>query len=362
MGQKNSSTDRFEQVLGRGRRTLSSVREDYSALEGTDAVPDRLVEAIGDLERELDELDQTLQVTDEDVRLAEETARRVEVLGEVFDALRERQRLVVEADIARVGYQVSALEELGDRGDPDGELEDRLSELGRRYGMLRKLAGDGRHAQATTNDRVSPSALASTAREIETALEPHVPEAVRAEAALEAVDELLADIHEALGELGEENDDRTAYRSDLTDIKDRRSEAEEALEEGTAARAARLAAAVREDCLDLHSRTARARTEQQFARTLAGVVRASGLDVDCDVDRRVAAGDAETLLASVTDVLVAEVDLSTGERLRQLLREHDGSVVRTAEATDFDVPGILAHLEQLYEEGYVSDVGVEFDG
>jgi hypothetical protein len=66
------------------------------------------------------------------------------------------------------------------------------------------------------------------------------------------------------------------------------------------------------------------------------------------------------LLTALTDTLTSQVDLSTSARLRQLLREHDGSVVRTAEATDFDIPTIMGQLERLYDDGEIADLVVEF--
>jgi len=97
------------------------------------------------------------------------------------------------------------------------------------------------------------------------------------------------------------------------------------------------------------------------ATELADTVIEAGFDVECDVDQCVSRGDADGLLGAITDAIGTEVELATGERLRQLLNEHDGSVLRTARATEFDVPTILDQLERLYDDGRISDLRVIFD-
>jgi hypothetical protein len=160
-----------------------------------------------------------------------------------------------------------------------------------------------------------------------------------------------------LGSLGEENAKRTAYSSDLSAVKDL-LEATGDTDDASAAQTAHIAV---EGALMLHYAVARAQANQRVAVALADTVTDSQLSVECDVEQCVAAGDAETLIQAVTDTVGTEVELSTSERLRQLLTEHDGSVLRTARATDFDVATILDHLEQLYNDGQIADLEVAFE-
>jgi hypothetical protein len=347
-------------MLERGRRTLGEAREEYSALGRVETVPDRLVEAIVDLERELDELDQTLEVTDEDVELAERTVQRVSLLEAVLSALRERQRTVVEADVRRLDYHVSGIVDLVRDRDLADEIDTDIDELEREYSMLERLVEGERYRQVETNDRVSTEGVDAAARQVAVEIEDEVPPTARAEAYLDICDRLLDDIHDALSGLGEDNDERTAHTADLRAVKERTEVAESALESDDGERAATNAHVAFDGCLILHYLSARASARQRVAEELAAAVRKFDLVVDCDIDRSVDRGDAETLLAAILDAVESQVEVSTGERIRQLLAEHDGSVVRTAETTDFDVATIVDHLEQLYRERHVSDIRVEF--
>jgi hypothetical protein len=358
MGQQ-TSTDTFETVLGRGRSRLSAAKEEYSAIEGTDSVPDRVVEALVDLEQELDELDQTLEVTKEDIELAKETVQRISILSEILSILARRQRAVIEANVNRLDYHLSGIVELVQEHNLEQDVEPNVADLERRLSMLQTLVDSGRHKQVESNDRVSPSNLDVSIRQLDGWLETRVPNSARAAQYLDIGMKLLDDIHDSLSDLGEQNDERTAYATDLRSIKHKRADVEELLESGSEDRAANTARVALEGCLELHLLTARARAEQLVAIELASTVEEYNLRVD--IGQCVERGDAETLLAEVTNAIESQVEQSTGQRLRQLLLEHDGSVVRTAAATDFDIPTIMDHLAQLHADGQLADVTVEFD-
>jgi len=361
MGNQISPTDTFEEVLEHGRRDLSTARDEYAALEQTETVPSALVEALSDLERELDELDQTLDVEEADLELARQTVRRVGVLEEVFTALRERQRTVVEADVSRLDHHVSAIAKLGRKHGAGPELEGDIDSVERQCSMLDALVSKGRHEKVVTNDRVSPGEVDAAVRAVDADLATRVPDDSRAETYVSITERLLDEIHDVLGSLGQENEERTAYSSDLGLVKDRLEAAEEASGDDDGARAAKTARTALEGALILHYSTARAHADQRVAQALADAVADSDLVVDCDVERCVLRGDAETLLTAITAAVGTEVELSTSERLRQLLTEHDGSVRRTARATDFDVATILDHVERLYDDGQIADLQVTFD-
>lgn len=360
MGNQISPTDTFEEVLERGRSQLSSTRNEYEALEETETVPSDLVEAISDLEQELDELDQTLAVNEADLKLAQQTVQRIVVLNEVFSALRERQRTVVEADVSRLEHHVSGIATLARERGLETGIERNIDSVERQCSMLNALVNKDRHEKVLTNDRVSPGEVDTATRQLDAELAEYAPSDSRAETYTTIAEKLLDEIHDALGSLGKKNKDRTAYSSDLGLVKQRLEETEEATgdDDGTAARIARTAL---EGALILHYSIARSHADQRVAEELANAVAESEFVVDCNIDRCVLRGDADTLLTAITAAIGTEVELSTGERLRQLLEEHDGSVLRTARATDFDVPTILDHLEQLYDDGQVADLRVTFE-
>jgi hypothetical protein len=361
MGDQLSPTDAFEEVLERGRSELVEARDKYQALEQTESVPSGLVEAISDLEQELEELDQTLAVGETDLELAQQTVQRISVLKDVFSALRERQRTVVEADVSRIEQYVSGIVALArDHGLETGFEQD-LDSIERQCSMLHALISKGRHEKVVTNDRVSPGDVSTSIRSVDAELAEHVPDDSRAETYTTIAENLLDEIHDVLGSLGEENKDRTAYSSDLGSVKQQLKTTEEARECDDEASAAQTARIALEGTLMLNYATARSLADQRVVEELADTVAESEFVVDCDVDQCVRRGDANTLLMAITEAIGVEVELSTGERLRQLLDEHDGSVLRTARVTDFDVPTILDHLERLYDDGQVADLRVTFE-
>jgi len=361
MGNQISPTDSFEEVLERGRTELSAAREEYDALEETETIPPALVEAMSGLERELDELDKTLDVEEADLELARQTVRRIGVLNDVFAALRERQRTVVEADVSRLGHHVSGIATLVRDHGIASEFDRDIDDIEREHSMLDALVSKGRHEKVVTNDRVSPGRVDAAIRKIDSELAEHVPGDARADAYESITESLLDEIHDVLGSLGEENSERTAYSSDLRLVKERLEAAAATGEDDGGTTAAKTARIALEGALILHYSTARSHADQRVAGALADAVEDSDLVVDCDVERCVSRGDAETLLTAITAAMGTEAELSTSERLRQLLTEHDGSVRRTARATDFDVATILEHVERLYDEGQIADLEVTFD-
>jgi hypothetical protein len=379
MDSPTSTTDAFERVLERGRSTLSSTRDVYHALETTESIPNQLVEAIGDLERELDELDQRLEVTTEDVALAEKTVERINVLSTVFTALQGRKRLTVETTVDRLDYRLTAFVSLIRERGLGEHLDVSVEDVDRRFSMLQTLVDGERYGQIETNDRISPAELAVTLRklDLELADTESVDARTRARLYLDIADELLDDIHVFLSSLNDENPERKAYATDLEAVKrdldavrdeldideydngdgDGSDPGTDSLPSNKGALKARVAL---ETCDLLHQQTAHAFADQRAAAELARVSRESGLAVSCDIGQCVTEADVSTLLVSIGNVIASQAELSTAERLKQLLREHDGNVLRTAEATDFDVSTILDHLSQLYHEGEIEEIEVVF--
>ena len=374
MDSPTSTTDAFERVLERGRSTLSSTRDVYRALETTESIPNQLVESIGDLERELDELDQTLEVTTEDVALAEKTVERINVLSTVFTALQGRKRLTVETTVDRLDYRLTAFVSLIREHSLGEHLDVSIEDVDRRFSMLQTLVDGERYGQIETNDRISPAELAVTLRklDLELADSESVDARERTRLYLDIADELLNDIHSLLSGLNEGNPERKAYATDLKAVKRDLDSAREELDideyddgdPGTGSipsnKGALKARVALETCELLHQQTARAFADQRAAAELARVSRESGLAVSCDIGQCVTEADVSTLLVSIGNVIASQAELSTAERLKQLLREHDGDVLRTAEATDFDVSTILDHLSQLYHEGEIEEIEVVF--
>lgn len=357
MGRHISSTEQFERALDDARSTLSDARDTYSQLEETATIPEWVIQALGDLEGELEELDQQLEVTESDLALAEQTANRIEILDGVLDAYRQRQRTVATADVDRVREILSSLAEPVREHDLDLDVE----ELERKCSMLEKLLDNGRYAQVLGNERFSPTTLADAISDLDSELAGAVPVSTRARAHVDVVESLLDEIHDYLSELGDRNDDRTAYGGDLKAIKSKVSKTKEKLEQEEPTDLDESSRVLLDECITVHYLASRATADQRLANALAGTVRDGQLDVDCDVESCVNRGDWNTLVSSIEDIVASGSELSTARRLARLLAEHDGSVVRTAEATDFDVETVIENLPQLYRDGDVADITIMFD-
>lgn len=356
MSQEPSRTDRFEQHLENGRSAVSAARKAYSNLELTRTVPDSIVEAIGNLDDELDELDRTLNVNNEDVRLAEQTTQRAEVLASVLAALEDYQQFVVDADIRRIHSYASALEKLKEKVDISEELNSQFARLDRQRSMLEKLSNSGRYGQVVNNDRISLGAVDTGLRTLDSKLEARAPADIRRRAYVVSCEDILEEIHEMLSHLNDDNKSKTAFSSDLRRVKDGLETARSAEDETT--QAAEHARVALEGAFMLHHAIARVGAEESVAEALAATVPVD--ELDCDVEDAVSRGDVDALLTAIDEFVGSQAERSAGERISQLLEVHNGSVVRTAEATDYDVPTIVDQLERLYEQQRISDIEVVF--
>lgn len=352
-----SVTDRFESTLDDARTSLSRAREQYEAIEGTGSVPQTIVVSLADFEQELDELDDRLEVSEGDVELAERAKERIDILSDVFSSLRTQQRTVIEADINRLMQQLEYLHAI--ENSVDGSVS--TDALDRECSMLEKLVENGRHDRITGSDRLSIDDIEVRLRTKRFEARYTGPPAVSADALLKRSEALLEEIHEFLGGLGEQNESRTAFPTDLQLVKELLTDARDELERDDGDAALESATVAFEGCLMLHYDTARVYATQRVTESLADAVTETTLELDVDVDSCLEAGKSERLLDAIGGALRGEVKEGNTARLRRLLDEHDGSVIRTAAATDFDVQGILEHVSELHANGAVADITVEFD-
>jgi hypothetical protein len=356
LSQMASTTDTFESVLDSARGSLSTAREEYEALEQTETVPSPVVESLAGFERELEELDKRLEVSEADVELAVRTRDRIVLLAEVLSALRERQRTVVETDVDRLRHQLRYLDTVG--ATADGMVLP--GEIRRKCSMMQDLVENDRHDRIEGTDRLSISGIEAELRSKRFELWESVSPAEAVDSLSRLSTPLLNDIHRFLRELGAQNSDRTSFSPDLKTVKNLLSNATDAVDEDPNAALSDAATAI-EGCLILHHSTARAFADQRVTETLAQVTRETGFAVSVDVDQYVASGDSQGLLDAVAEALTSEAEQSAAARLRHLLVEHDGSVRRTASATEFEPGTILEHVTELYADGTISDITIEFD-
>lgn len=357
----SSTTKQFERILNEAREQLSTVRDTYTQVEETEHIPEWVVQSIGDFERELDDLDKKLNITDQDVQIAEQTAGRVATLGGVIEAFSERQRAVAQAAVERVCTTLSGIAEQVQQSGLSAEVSPSVDELQRQCSMLQQLITNERYAQVLQHDRVSPMTLEPKVRDLDEALQGEISDRTHVRVHLDIVSELLDGIHESLAEVGDDNDDRTAYGEDLREIKSEIDEVEVALQNDDPPSPGDTTQLFLDKCLMMHGLTARAVADQRLADTLAETIRNGDFEVNCDVAECEARGDGNTLLNELGAEITSDAELSKAKRLAQLLAEHDGSVVRTAEATDYTVDTITEELPRLYHAGSVADLRVEFN-
>lgn len=357
----SSTTKQFERILNDTRDQLSTVRDTYTRLEGTEPIPEWVVQSIGDFERELDDLDKKLDVSDQDVQIAEQTARRVVTLAGVIEAFCERQRTIAEAAVERVCTTLSGIAESVQQNGLSTDLSSSVEELQRQCSMLQKLIAKERHAQVLQHDRVSPMKLEPKIRELDQSLQGEISDHTHVRAHLDIISELLNGVHKSLTTLREDNNDRTAYGDDLREIKSKVDKVEADLQNDTVPSPEHTTRILLDKCLVMHNLTAQAVADQRLTDKLAETIRNGDFAVNCDVASCEARGDGETLLDELGTEVTSKTELSETKRLEQLLAEHDGSLVRTAEATDYTFNTIVEELPQLYQAGNVADLHVEFD-
>lgn len=360
MGQTTVSEE-FEDILEEGRRELAATRETYGALEGSRDIPEGVLELIGQLEQDLEQLEQSLEVTEDDVQLAEQAVRRVSILSGLFDALYEGERAELERRIAVLEAFVGALETLIEEEQVADSTSEEFGTIERKLSMVKKLAANERYAQIANSDRVSIESLLEQAKDVEAQVDEAADARALAERYLTVLDTLLDDIHEWLSGLGGANEHRTAFSSDLSSIKGDIETAESALEDDDDETAAERARDTLLAAVAVADEVARVSGEQQASIALADVVDTYALEVECEVAECRAQGTPTPLVTAISDSLSGQLEVSTSEQIQQLLLEHDGDVVRTAQATDFEVEEIIEALQQLYQEGAVDSIEVELN-
>jgi hypothetical protein len=361
MAHVSSTTKQFEQILEDARNRLSTMRDAYTQLEKTEDIPEWVVQSIGDFEREINNLDKNLEITDQDVKIAERTSRRVIVLSGVIEAFCERQRIVAEAAVARVCMTLSDIAKQFHQNSSSLDLSPSVEELQKRCSMLHELIDKERYAQVLQHDHVSPTKLKPEVRELDKALQGEISDSVHVQTHLNIVSKLLDKIHESLAELGDKNDDQTAYHNNLCDIKSKISEAKAELDNNDCPSPERTAEILFNDCLTVHNHTTHAHADQHLVDTFVQIHSRKDFELDCDVSGCEARGDRQTLLNKIESKIASEAELSEMKRLQQLLLEHDGSVARTVEATDYTVDTIAEKIPQLYDTRDVSDLHIEFN-
>ncbi|WP_267644023.1 hypothetical protein [Haloarchaeobius amylolyticus] len=343
-----SVTDTFESTLDDARESLTAARARYQALEQTETVPHSIVDALSSFERELEELDDRLDVHGKDVEIAERVSGRIEALSGVLSALTEHQKTVIESDVRRLEKEWELVDSVED-GPSTAAIE-------QNYAILTKLVETGRHERIASSERIDIDELEAELMAMRHETRARHLDGEYATVLVEHTEELLPEIHEFLSALGDENDDRTSFADGLKLVKQRVEQAK-SRDEG----AVDDASVAFEGALMLHYTTARSYASHALASALASTIRDTDLSIQANIDECVARGDSSRLLEEIGEALTGEAAQSTAGRVKRLLAEHDGSVMRTAAATEFDIDDLLDHITTLYDDGTITDITIHFE-
>lgn len=359
MGQDSSAVDTFEETTERGRKLVSAAREEYDTLQNSEEVPAQLIEALTDVERELEEIDKTLNIAEEDLRRAEELTDRAALLVETFSALRQHQRIVIEGDTAQLREYADAIRTLSEQSQITVDSD--LADIEKRCSLCERLIDRERHYQVRSSERVSLADIDTSIRQVVGELAESADPSLVTKVYHDLATDILENIHDSLKQLNDDNPDRTAFSTDLSKVKGELDTIDETPSsewgDGTAT-TARIAV---EGCLMLQYQVTRARAEQQLAVELGQKIRETALTIECDVDSCVSRGDTETLLSAVTDAVTSHAEQTNSDRIRHLLQDYDGDVIQIAQASQFSVEKILDEIAELHEDGQIAGIDVEIE-
>lgn len=354
-----SAVEMFEEKLDHGREMVISARKTYSTLHETQVIPEPLVEALGTLEREIEQLDETLDVSEQDIDQADGVSQRGLLLDETISSMGQRQRTVVEGDLNRLREFATTVKRLNKTTEAV-HLDDQISDFEKQCSLCQKLADRGRHFQIRASERLDLGKLEMSIRQVEAEVVKNCSPTSFIQLYLQFADNLLDDIHDSLSALNNDNTDRMAYSTELRGIKQDLEDIEEADDfEGNDNRVSKTRVAV-EGCLMLHFLTTRSVANQRVAEELAETVEKTHLFVECDVEACVNRGDAQAIVSAVTETIASQTEHSTSERVQRLLEDHDGNIVLTSQMSQFSVYEILDEVETLYNSDQIAEISVKF--
>ncbi|WP_435319014.1 hypothetical protein [Haloarchaeobius sp. TZWSO28] len=299
-------------------------------------------------------------MSEQEIGRAEDATDRAELLQAVISEVRDRERAVIEADVDRLRLWFDGYDRLTRRHEVSEPTIEQCSKVERICGMMEQLIARGRHEKVRTNDRFSPGAVDRDLRVLDAELEQDLDADQYTDGCLSIIEDLLPTIHDGLASLDDPNPRQSAFANSLGEVKELLTEAENKREDDPAG-AANTARIALEGVLIHHYSVSRAVANQHLAAALAELIDDQGLDLELDYEDSAQRGDVEALLTELTSIIRTEVSRSKGARLRRLIEEHDGSVGRTAAATEFTISEILETLQTMHNDGKIADVEVTFE-
>ncbi|WP_049948007.1 hypothetical protein [Candidatus Halobonum tyrrellensis] len=352
-------SSQFESSLDRIRDELKRARNRYDELSALEQPPEVFVQAIHELEDQLESLERATSVDRSQLEVANETRDRAELLNDALLASRTRQKTLIRQQLHRLGWWISVVDDTPTGMVPE-EIAEEISTIARQYQILSTLLDEEKYAQIISNSRFTPSEIEQSLREIDARLQEALPMAEYVDRYESGMDTALERIHSVLQELSSESDRVTTYQNALRTVKDLRTRSEELLEDDDGSAAVATIREAFEGALMIDTELTRIEADAELAHALGTFLTSHDFEAEEEIEEAVANGDTDDLLARITSVIGAEVDSTISTRVRRLLEEMDGSVASAVERSDMDQQAFLEEISRLYADGVIADLTVEF--
>lgn len=345
-------SDQFESELYRAKEELDRAKDRYETIEGH--VPDEFVEALQELEAQLETLNTVSSVDDENLEEVQRTEGRIGLLGELLDSLGQHDADVIESVVQRQRLWADLLGNLAEQDSVDDETEAGLAGVNEQIGLFEKLIDTDKHPKVTSNDRFTPADVERELRELDRQIRASSSDEAYKEICLQGTEDYIEKIYSLLGEIRDQNPDRTAFADHIQTVKSVRTEASTEEDPETARTAL-------EGSLMLFDSVSRAVSRQTHAQRLADAITENELSAPIQLEELAAAADIDALTNVIADAVDDATEESERVRLKRLLTGHDGSVRRTVSATNFDVDEMFELLQTMFEDETIADLDVIFD-
>lgn len=345
-----SRSQRFETLLDRATGALDRARHQHELVEG---VPDEFVAALQGFDSRLEDLTAVGRISDEDLQEAETVCRHAELLDSLLGSLGQFDADLVEYDVERLRIWVEHCSNLAERHG-NRSLRSEVSDVESNLGLFETLVESNKHARVRSNEQVTPSGVDATLRELDAEIRESVSLEAYRSYCLQGTEAFIDRIHDLLADLQESHPQQTAFGGDMHAVKDQAESARED-EDADAARTAL------EGAMMIHAGVARALCRQQHAKRLADAIREHDIPSETDPYELAAEVELDALMDVIAMGVSEEVDQSNETRFRRLLSEHDGSVRRTMEASEYSPEEVFDQVRSMYEAGAIADLSVTFD-
>ncbi|WP_415380497.1 hypothetical protein [Halosimplex sp. TS25] len=341
----------FDEALATAREQLEAARTSYRQLGELHATPaESYASALADLEQLIDETDGVLDVTPEDAADATATADRVTLVSRTLDAMLAHQTDLLESELEIYATWLHSLKETP---VATMDLSDELDALqafveNENYGPLR------------TGDHFTLSQFRADLQVVDSFAREELSVSEYVEYCLTCIDSHQSAFTEDLRTLVQEDvsysikSDRKPINDLTQTVRDRRKE------DGLGTIDCESARIALEGTMMLRYQTALALAAHNHRSRLSSILDSVD-DASHSKEDLTDTVSIDDLEQSVTGAVVEHSSVSVEERVFDLLREHDGSLLRALSASDLDPDEFFATVQTGLEDGPINDLEAHFE-